>query len=94
MATFECRDIIFEMLRNNGRYETDPPPHATYIYENLMNGAQLFAVFYQAKHFDLDVSPYVGEYVCLWSEELGLTPQGKKFLRGETTLGLGIGAAE
>ena len=78
--TFESTDIIKVMLTNDGIYPGDPQMYSIYKYQNKITERWLYAVFMQESHFDLDVSPYVGEFKLLWQNGKGLTEEGKKLL--------------
>lgn len=75
--TFESRDIIVKMLKNNGVYPGDPPASSIYSYIGA-NGNRLFAVFMDERFNDIYESPYVSDPVLLWSRRGGLTAEGWK----------------
>jgi len=78
--TIESKNIIRIFLKNDGKYTGDPQAYSIYEYFNTGNGRKMFAVFMAASHFDLDTSPYVGDYKLLWRVDQGLTEEGKKWL--------------
>ena len=51
MATISDKTIVHEMLKNEGRYETDPP--AARIYSYYSGQDKTYAVFYALAHDDL-----------------------------------------
>jgi len=78
--TIESKDIIVEMMMNNGAYPGDSQAYSIYEYVNTGNFRKMFAVFMAVNHFDLDNSPYVGDYKLLWQVDLGITPKGFEWL--------------
>ena len=79
MATFESREIICEMLRNEGVYPGDPQDAIIYQYQGL-SGENLFAVFWNTIFDDMWSSPYVTNPVVLWDKHTGLTYAGRSVL--------------
>lgn len=80
--TYESKDIIVEMLKNNGVYPGDPQMAMIYSYQGLGN-EPLYAVFAHEAHDDMEVSPYVRGYKLLWSRTSGITKDGKEFLHAQ-----------
>lgn len=77
MATFNSRSIIEEMLLNDGIFPGDPQASSIWEYRSAVTGQVMWAVFYNEAHNDLCLSPYVGEYRCLWNRWGGhLAPLG------------------
>lgn len=77
--TYDSKDIILELLRNDGTYPGDPQMARIYSY-NGIPGNELYAVFMHETHDDVQESPYVRNPVMLWDRTLGLTEQGRAFL--------------
>lgn len=75
--TIMGREIIHEMLRNNGVYPGDPQMSSIWRYRHRLSGETLFAVFSNEIYNDLAVAPFVGDPILLWSQESGLTDAGK-----------------
>lgn len=75
MATITNREIIVEMLDNDGRYPGDPQMHSIWKYNGGCSKTDLYAIFATAEH-DMFYSPYVRDPILLW-DRLGLTPAGK-----------------
>ena len=72
MATIEDKNIIKDMVDNNGMlYPGDLQADSIYEYTHYLNGKTLYAIFYNPEYFDLDTSPYVSEYKCLWNKKNG-----------------------
>lgn len=82
--TYTDKDIIRELLENDGVYPGDPQMYSIYSYKrSLINrkDEELFAVFARNYHFDLNASPYVISYKLLWQAGIGLTAEGIQWLR-------------
>jgi len=71
MATIEDKNIIKDIMDNNGIYPGDPQVDSIYEYTHYLSGKKLYAIFYNPEYFDLDISPYVSEYKCLWNKKNG-----------------------
>ena len=71
MATITLREIIQEILDNDGVYPGDPQATSVYEYRNVFDGEVAWAVFWNERHFDLDRSPAVYDYVLLWKRGHG-----------------------
>jgi len=71
MATITHREIIEQLLANDGMYPGDPQVGSIWEYRRAITQEVMWAVFYDPAHFDLDSSPFVAEYQCLWDCEAG-----------------------
>jgi len=74
-------EIVLPILANNGR-DINDGPHAVFpmIYKYRgQTGEELFALFTDPAHDDMDSSPYVNNPVCLMSN-CNLTEEGINFL--------------
>jgi len=80
MATFSSKEIVAEILENNGAYPGDPQCARMYSYDGVLGGEKLFAMFMAEEHDDMMLSPYVKNPVLLFTAEEGLTSAGKAFL--------------
>ena len=79
--TYESEDLIKTMLENDGVYPGDPQMARIYVYLGRLKGQKpLYAVFSHHAHDDMHLSPYVGDYQLLWSENGGLTQDGFNWL--------------
>jgi hypothetical protein len=81
--TYTNSDIIVNMLENDGVFvdksgQADPQMALIYSYDNY--GRPHFAVFADAAHDDMHMSPYVRNAKLLWSQREGLTGQGAAWL--------------
>jgi hypothetical protein len=87
MSTINSKEIIHEMLRNDGTYPGDPQMEAIYTYTNSFGG-KTYKLIYgspemaRANLMDMYSSPYVFNPILLWQKELGLTAEGIKELEG------------
>ena len=77
--TYSNPEIIATLLKNNGVYPGDPQMARVYSYQGSGTEA-LYAVFMDARHDDMHLSPYVRKAVLLWDKDTGLTPAGEKWL--------------
>ena len=59
MATFETRDIIDEMIANDGCYRGDPPPLAIYEYKNIFDATLWFVAYVEGDLNSLFTSDHV-----------------------------------
>jgi len=59
MATLTSKEIIDEMIENDGCYQGDPPCCAIYEYQNQFNKTVWFVAYAQADFHSLFNSPYV-----------------------------------
>lgn len=67
MPTFHSKEIIDELIKNNGCYETDPPCYNIFEYIHD-TGQTLWAVDYDTHEEErLFSSPYVISYKRIWS---------------------------
>ena len=73
--------IIREMIENGGSYRGDPVAKRIYKYED-MSKESLFAVFFDDKHDDMHVSPYVVNPILLF-EHGTPTSAGQEWLEKE-----------
>ena len=67
MATITSAEAIKTMLKNGGRYESDPAPDTIWSYTGL-NGQPLFACFYHGTYCDIYDSPYVLKPILLFAD--------------------------
>jgi len=77
--TYESKEIILEMLKNNGTYPGDPQMACIYSYIGF-GPERVYAVFAEFSHNDLDVSPYVRQPILLWDKLNGLSKAGQEFI--------------
>ena len=78
MATIDSKDIIRDLLLNNGKYQDDPQAYSVWSYRNQF-GNMTQAVFWKQEN-DMLESPFVLSPQLLWSRRFGLTPQGRVWL--------------
>lgn len=81
--TYESKELVVELLKNNGVYPGDPQMARIYSYKGIP-GNELYAVFMDEAHDDMQESPYVRKPVMLWDRTLGLTEQGEVFLNANS----------
>lgn len=65
MTTFTYRDIIQEMLDNDGVYPGDPQAWGIFEYRNIY-GKIVWAVFSRESDFNLHASPHITDWTPLW----------------------------
>lgn len=79
--TIHSASIVRDAMRNGGRSEG--LTFATiYAYRSIDSDKPAYALFVDADHDDIDVSPYVKSYTCLMANGI-LTIEGQKFINGE-----------
>ena len=82
MSTIDSREIILEMLQNNGTYPGDPQVFSIWIYETDL-GNKTYKLIYGDdpifKEIEFIKSPYVHKPYLLWSRSDGLEPISKEF---------------
>lgn len=77
MSTIDSRDIILEMLRNDGVYMTDPQMDEIWAYHNDW-GKQVYKLIYgKIGTAEFLSSPFVHSPMRLWSKEGGLREYAK-----------------
>jgi len=79
MSTIDSSNIILEMLENNGVYPGDPQCEVIYQYTNLW-GKTTWAVYWSSGYAELFESPAVLNPVLLFNKDIGLTPEGVKYI--------------
>lgn len=66
MPTFTSKQVIDELIVNEGYYETDPRAKAIYEYIHD-SGQTVWAVDYDGHELErLFESPYVIKFKCIW----------------------------
>lgn len=71
MATITSREIIQEILDNDGVYPGDPQAALIYEYRNVFDNEVAWAVFWDYRDDDIGSSPAVAEFKLLWSRDMG-----------------------
>ena len=84
MSTINQKEIIFEILTQDGHYEDDPRVMSVWSYKNIF-GKLTQKVFYD--NGDLYESHYVHDPKLLWNDEIGLTEDGKDWIRNYVASG-------
>jgi len=87
MATITNKNIIYDLLKNDGRYLDDPQVSEIYSYKSTMNGELLWGVYY-----GMVQGPYgeaITDIQLLWTSDTGFTTAGHEaFLEMERELKL------
>jgi hypothetical protein len=82
--TIDSKEIIKEMLENNGAYPGDPQAYSVWSYANGFNGSITYKVCMTlAVEQSALQSPFVHAPVLLWNKIDGLTEQGKEILNAD-----------
>lgn len=77
MSTISSREIILEMLKNNGIYMTDPQMDEIWLYQNDWGQPAYKLIYGGISSKEFLSSPYVHSPARLWSKEYGLTEYAK-----------------
>lgn len=79
MTIINSKDIIVEMIKNNGIIIFDPQVDSIWSYINQA-GDLTHAVFMRESQWE---SPYVYSYnpILLWSRRTGITPEGETYIK-------------
>ena len=85
MPTINDRNLIKELIRNNGFYlnTDDPQVKSIWRYRNDYRNIT-YAIFYREEH-DMYLSPSVHDPILLWMSGLGITLAGSSFLLEKET---------
>lgn len=82
MPTVDSREVILEMLQNNGTYPGDPQMFSIWTYVNDW-GNRAYKLIYGdipiRKEIEFVKSPYVHNPYLLWSQSDGLEPVAEEF---------------
>ena len=82
MPTVDDKEIIVQMLNNNGVYPGDPQVFAISRYTNMVDTETYHIALYRAAEIvEANSSPYVRNLRILWNKVDGLSPYGEKFLK-------------
>ena len=73
MSTIDSREIVLEMLKNNGTYPGDPQVHSIWEYINQWGGV-CWKLCYKERDekIFLDTGVYKGQPRCLWDKGFGI----------------------
>jgi hypothetical protein len=66
MPSFDSKEIIDQLLANDGCYEDDPQAIQVAKYENASGGTTYHVAYRESEIIDLFVSPFVGNVEVLW----------------------------
>ncbi len=79
-STIDSRQIVREIIMNNGFYQGDPQVQRVYSYVNAW-GKKTWHVHWHDT--PLLESEYVKQPTLLWERLTGITQAGKAFLNGD-----------
>lgn len=84
MATIDDKQIIYDLIRQNGFYDDDPRVAIIFSYLND-HGNTTQAIFYHSPHLDRQIdgfhnSPNVRRVQTLWNSKTGPTEYGIEWM--------------
>jgi len=89
MSTLDDKQLVAQLIQNEGRYPDDPQVAAIYSYRNP-EGYLLGKIIYPGNEGiqvqELITSPFVRNPTLLWSQKTGITPAGKNWVETFKTL--------
>lgn len=74
MSTIDSRDIVLEIIQNDGVYPGDPRLFAVYSYINDWQKQTYSILTNKGAVVALLTSPFVHSPKLLWDQEKGITP--------------------
>jgi hypothetical protein len=81
MSSINDKQIIVDILENNGYYPGDPQIARAYSYLSIYHNNPVYAIYYEYRHDTIHESPYVLNPILLYDKKIGLTEAGEKFLK-------------
>lgn len=80
MATIESKEIVAEILRNNGVYNDDRQAMFVSVC-TIVGGKTVYHVAYSSDEMlSLYTSPAIEDFQILWQKDLGLSSHGWNFV--------------
>jgi len=82
MATINDSRIVYDLVKNDGRYHDDPPLFSVHMYRNAFNGDFCYGLAYSARDHVQYAYPtdFIRDPILLWSQEHGITPRGRTWI--------------
>jgi hypothetical protein len=77
MATVSSKDIVDEIIANNGKYGSDPEVVAIVQYNNQFNGGLAWGLIYEGEDAErYHTSPYCHNPKTIWIHGIGMVNHG------------------
>ena len=88
MSTIDCKEIIKDLLTNDGIFADDPQVYAIYEYTNNWNNKTHYVCNNDIEEFRMKMGACHNPEL-LWAVNLGLTDKGKEWLNENFTIDSG-----